>query len=419
MLLKRYFGLVKDPLWTKILTLGLILFFILLSDAILSYWVPNFLEDALKSPFAMGLVISFSSIVGFGADMLLPQIIGNTTVKRLLFWGILANIVFSLLLFSATTRAFILTILAAMAVWGVYYELLGFADQQFVSDSVPFRLHATAWGVISIFKSLAYLLGPVIGGILLAKNLTAPLGVSFFLALATMVILFLSRGKHERKIEIEVDKANLIKELEHWKVLFVHVWPVVFLSFFMGLVDATFWTTGAVLNNDLSKINVAGGFFLPLYEIPTLVVGLILAKKKIYIGKKKLAEKLFLLSGVFLILVGLFQNIFLILSAVFVSGIFISIAFPLTNAVYSDVVSRMGRERKHLIGLSSSTLSLAYIFGPALAGYVAGMVGEKLTFSVVGIFVVLVSGILLFTTPKKLKLPQQELEKWSKSPDLV
>src|SRR3989344_4917125 len=269
MLLKRYFGLVKDPIWTKILTLGLILFFILLSDAILSYWVPNFLEDALKSPFAMGLVISFS-----------------------------------LLLFSATTRAFILTILAAMAVWGVYYELLGFADQQFVSDSVPFRLHATAWGVISIFKSLAYLLGPVIGGILLAKNLTAPLGVSFFLALATMVILFLSRGKHERKIEIEVDKANLIKELEHWKVLFVHVWPVVFLSFFMGLVDATFWTTGAVLNNDLSKINVAGGFFLPLYEIPTLVVGLILAKKKIYIGKKKLAEKLFLLSGVFLILVG-------------------------------------------------------------------------------------------------------------------
>lgn len=33
----------KDALWSKVATLGLTLFFTLLSDAILSFWVPNFL----------------------------------------------------------------------------------------------------------------------------------------------------------------------------------------------------------------------------------------------------------------------------------------------------------------------------------------------------------------------------------------
>jgi MFS family permease len=72
----------------------------------------------------------------------------------------------------------------------------------------------------------------------------------------------------------------------------------------------------------------------------------------------------------------------------------------------------MGRERKHLIGLSLSTWSIAYIVGPIVAGYIARSIGEAKTFTVLGVFTLLVSLILLIASPKKLRLPQKEIKTW-------
>lgn len=70
-----------------------------------------------------------------------------------------------------------------------------------------------------------------------------------------------------------------------------------------------------------------------------------------------------------------------------------------------------------MLGLSSSTISLAYIVGPAIAGWVASMVGERMTFAVLGLGVALISLILLIVTPKKIKLPQSEIETWDRTED--
>jgi predicted MFS family arabinose efflux permease len=72
----------------------------------------------------------------------------------------------------------------------------------------------------------------------------------------------------------------------------------------------------------------------------------------------------------------------------------------------------MGIERKHLVGLSSSTMSMAYIVGPVISGLIASLVGERTTFVVVGVMSVLVSLILLSITPKKLLLPEREIKTW-------
>ena len=121
-----------------------------------------------------------------------------------------------------------------------------------------------------------------------------------------------------------------------------------------------------------------------------------------------------LISGILLAFLGLFEGIVWQLGLVFLASSALSISYPLTDAVYSDILSRMGRERKHMLGLSSSTVSLAYIVGPALAGWIASMVGERMTFSVLGIGVFLISVILLLVTPKKIKLPQTEIEGWNR-----
>jgi MFS family permease len=405
-------AIIKDALWLRVISLSVVLFFVLLADAILSFWVPNFMEEGFKSAFAMGLIMSFSSLVGFVADLVFPQVIKGVTVKKLIFLGILVSLIFILLLLFSTYKLFLVTMLLAMAVWGVYYEFLGFAQQQFVADSTPLRLHSSVWGLLHVFKSLAYFLGPIIAGSAFINGTQMPLFLALVLLGIGFFALLISAKGHERPIEVNMHEVNIWREIGHWRALFVHVWPVVLISLYLGLIDATFWTTGAVWTEALSLVHPWGGYVLSAFILPSIFMGFLVARMGIYEGKKKLAELFLLLTG--LVLAGLWftTSIPLILLIVFSAGLMSAISFPLVDGVYSDIVSRMGRERRHLIGLSRSTISLAYIVGPAVAGYVASKFGSGETLSVVGVGGVILAIFLLILTPKKLKLPQNELKTW-------
>jgi MFS family permease len=65
-----------------------------------------------------------------------------------------------------------------------------------------------------------------------------------------------------------------------------------------------------------------------------------------------------------------------------------------------------------MFGLSSSMFSLAYIIGPVVSGWLVTLVGEIGSFVVLGEITVVVAGLLLLVTPRKLRLPQQELTTW-------
>lgn len=65
-----------------------------------------------------------------------------------------------------------------------------------------------------------------------------------------------------------------------------------------------------------------------------------------------------------------------------------------------------------MVGLSGSTISVAYIIGPIMAGAITQFVGEKNTFVVVGNILAPVSVFLLVVTPEKLRLPQTEIKTW-------
>ena len=401
-----------DPVWQKITTLSMILFFAFLADAILSSWVPGLVEDTFKSPVVMGFVLSFSSIVGLGADMIFPQILKGVNFKKLLFFGIILSLSFSLSLISATLIPFILIFLVSMGIWGVYYEVIGFSNHQFVADSVPLRMHASTWAFIGVFKNLAYFIGPLLTGLLVAYNFRFPAYFAIIFALISLLILIVSKRQHERPISVEIEKISFSCELEHWSVLFKKVWPILIVSTMLGIVDAVFWTTGAVYTGKLAETSLWGALFLPIYALPSLFVGFIIAKKGVVGGKKKAALRFFLLSGIFLALLNLYQGVFWQLAAVFCSSLALAITYPLIEGVYSDVIERMGRQKRHMIGLCSSTTSISYIIGPILAGIVNYFVGSVMTFVFLGYFVIIISLILLSTTPKKLKLPQKEIYRW-------
>lgn len=414
MFIKKPSEIFKDAVWSKILSLSLVLFFILLGDAILSFWTPNLLKDSLKSTIAMGFIVSFSSVVGLGTDLILPQLLKEITVKKLIILAIITSIISTIVLIEASFFPIILLFLFSMAVWGLYYEFLGFAQQQFVADSVPLKLRSGAWGILRIFKDLAYFIGPMIAGWLLMKGKIYPAIFAIGFVLIGFLILHFSKKTHDRPVEINIKEVNFVKELEHWGVLFKHVWPILILSIFLGLIDSFFWTIGAIWTGILAQKNFLGSMFLPLYTLPALFMGFIVVRLKIYKGKKRLAIKFLFLAGIFLALLGLFDAIYWQLTMVFMASLMLSIVYPLTDGVYTDIVARMGRERKHMIGLSNSTSSIAYIIGPIMAGFIASSFGEKNTFVIMGVATALVSVVLYFVTPKKLKVPQSEIKTWAK-----
>jgi len=402
----------EDPVWIRVSSLSVILLFIFLADAILSYWVPNFLEYTYNNTSTVGLIMAFSSIAGLSVDLIFPQILKQVTVKKLILFAITASFIFSGSLLGSTYAPYLLLILFGMVVWGIYYELLIFAQQQFVSDSTPLRYHSGVWGIIGVFRAFAYFLGPIIAGEIVPVEGKYALYLALIFALISFITLSFFHKTHDRVLSIEVDKVNIFKEFEHWVVLFEHVWPIIIMSIILGIIDATFWSVGAIWNETLSESHPIGGLFLSSYILPSMFIGFVIARFSIYKGKKKLAEKFMLFSGLLFAALGLNSGAYWQVSFVFFASIFLSASYPLLEGVYSDIIARMGRERKHMIGLFASTSSVAYIVGPPLAGVIADFVGEQLTFVVLGISTIIISAVLLIVTPKKLLLPQEEIQRW-------
>ena len=398
--------------WLRILSISVIFLFVALSDAILSFWTPAFIEEKLGNAVLMGAIMSFSSVVGLGADLLLPQLIQGIHIRKLIALSLGISLLFAVIMFASTLFPFILIFMVGMAAWGIYYEILGFTRQQFVADATPHKLHASALALIMIFLSLAYTVGPLIAEVLDSKGEKYVIIASILLiSLAFILSQFLIPKSHAH-VHVVTKNLSLWNEFKHWKTLFRVVWPMLIISIMLGVIDAAFWTTGTVYSAHLSEVNILGNFFVPAYMFPSLFMGFVIMKLNIYEHKKKLSQMFFVIAGLLLALLGFSESVVVMLLCVFASSIFLSLVHPLVDAVYADVISRMGRQEWHLIGLCNSSWSLAYIIGPLLAGFISSLVGEKQTFAILGIAAVIVSVILLLVTKRKLVLPQAEIKTW-------
>ena len=386
---------------------SLTLFLMRTADAVISFWAPNQIQSALGSSVWMGIIISFQSIVGFGADLIFPALLGTTKAKRLLFWAVIISALTSFFLASSIAKPFIAIFLVTMTLWGIYYEFMAFASYQFIGSAVPSHQRSSAWGVIDIFINMAYFLGPLLAASALLKGYIFTEGLILIILVGSLLLLSCLKGTHSDPAGLNFRQINPWVELKRWLTLSKTVWPVMMISLLLGFIDATFWTTGAIWTEKLVKISYLGGLFLPFYQLPAIFLGVVVAGWGIYKGKKILAEKFLIIAGL-----AISGSVYWQLIMVFLSSMALSVCYPLLEGVYTDIVFRMGKDRNDVIGLTSSVSNISYVVWPPIAGIIAGLIGERLTFSVVGVLTVIVAVILLFVTPKKLRLPQTEIKAW-------
>ncbi len=427
----------------------IVIFLISLADGVMSYTAPVFIENNLNNAGKMGLIIAASSFSGLVFDFLIGELFSKKSYRFYLLGAIILAFLFPLIFLTLPSKA--VFFIFGMVAWGIYYELIRFSDFHFIHAYVEKDKHAKSWGTLLIFKSLAYTLGPLIASLLISKyfNLSFISALSFVL-LALLLFLAFSRtykkkeqgfGESPKKVSMINNhqltqvvccnsllrkphrmreklhlrsyegslKQGIIKELKIWKILFRKIWPLWIFIFAIFMLDATFWTAGAVLSETLKQKSAFGGFLLTVYMVPGLFMGLLAQKASKPLGKKKIAFISGLLNGLILILVGFTQNIPIILILVFFSSILGALSVPEILATFEDYVSRLPGFGNDMISLERTGENASYILGPIIAGFLAQILGFQKVFSVMGLLLAVTAIVALIFTPRKIPMPQKDL----------
>ncbi len=391
---------------------AVIIFFVQLSDGIMSYIAPVFIEDKVQNPLIMGAILSSSSIFGIICDALFPNLF---RAKRHLFFLWNTIIIASLfpvifLFFPHIIPSFIL----AMAIWGVYFEFMLFSNSYFIEAFISIQRHGLAWGVISTFRALSLFIAPLIAPYLLDKGNHHPLIMSIiFLAVGMLgILIFKKLFPHKKRAvinEVVSKRYSFHKELAIWRILFHKLWPLYIFLLSAVVLEASMFSVGVLATEDLRQQSVWGGSLLAAHVLPNIFTGLMVQKLGSQLGKKKLAFYAGGIGGVLFFVATQMPTPMLMVLTVFVASCFTSITYPAIMAVMQDYVSRLGSFGSEMVGLQNAAGSMAYIIGPTLAGGLSLFFGNVPTIGMIGLLFGLVSLLNVLIVPRKIKMPQKAL----------
>ncbi len=386
------------------------MFFVSLSDGIMSYVTPVILEESLSDPLLVGIVLSISSFFGIFFDFFVAERFRIKPYKFFIFWTIAVATLFplSFLVLPKITISFIIS----MIIWSTYYELRGFSKYNFVHHFAEVKHHPKAFSITNTAQWLAYMIGPLIAVYLLNKSYDMPMFVCLgLIAVAGWFYLLFSKVvKKSRSGPLTVERSkSLKKEYKIFRLLFKTTAPLLAFNVVLVLLDVTFWSTGILYAEELRQQNQLGGLFMTIYGIPALFVGIIAPKIFGKYGKKRTSFALGILAGLSLTLVGVFGNIFLILGATLLAATFSGIIFILMDSVFEDYVVRLKSEGNDIVSINQITTNLAYAVGPIVLGFISKEAGYSATFVFSGILFMLVSVVVIAITPRKIKMPQKNI----------
>jgi len=392
---------------------AIIIFFIFLADAMMSYTVPVLLTNHLNSSFLMGIIIGTSSIAGISCDFLFTKFFNR---KNYVFFGIwLFLIAFSFpssLLFLPRN---IYVFLLAMIIWGVYFELIKFTQFQYINKHVHYKDHTKSWGIFEFTHAFSLFLAPLIAGFLLSKNENLSLSVSIIIYLTGFSLFIFYEVFRNKKIDFSqtniqnAGSRTSAIEIKIWKIILKKLWPIWLMFFALALTDTSFWTIGVLLSEKLKTDNFLGLLILPSYKIPFLFMPFFAQKFSNRLGKKRTIFVSSIIGGLILFIGTIFIHTSNLVFVIFAFSIFISICYPLIYATFEDYVSRSDESQNDIIGIQNSAFSAAYIIGPMLAGLLSTFLEYELIIGLFGLNLVIFAYIALIFTPRKIKIPHKEL----------
>lgn len=386
---------------------SLFIFFWSIFDGVISFLAPILIVQRGFSNTEMGLIIAFSSVAGALIDFVLIKLLRHANYLRIFLLILAISFVFPFVLWSANH---LFVYLLAMVIWGLYYDLYTFGTYDFVShNSISFSEHSSSFGVIELFRSLAGLLAPLFAAYLVVDlvDFSALSSSLFFLTIAAvfyLLIFSLSPLHHFHTPVPHSRSLRYLTELKVWRGVGRVLLPVLVFMVTLYIFDATFWTIGPLFSQHFPEFPHFGGVFMTLYNLPTLFTVWHLDSITSRFGKKRTAFVSFIFASLFLIPLGYLRSPFLVLFFTFLSAVAASFTWPAIEGAVADYVSESPSYGAEIEGLVDLTSNIGYIIGPITAGVLADKIGISHAFSWLGIFVIVVTSIVLLTTPRHIRV---------------
>ena len=298
-----------------------------------------------------------------------------------------------------------------MAVWGFYYDIFNFGLFDFIGLNSEKSEHCQNSGIVIVFKSLGYLIAPLIAAYLIVGQAvgSTPFIYAFvFMIIAAVFYVLLSgfsshRGIHEPVTHIR-KSVGWQKELYLWKNVSSILFPVLVFNTMLFIFDATFWTIGPLFSQNFKNFANFGGLFMTAYTLPTLFTGWFIENITRKFGKKRTAYISFLFCSFTLVLVGFLKNPILVILTTLISSFFGSLAWPAINGAYVDYLTESKKYQNEIEGLNDFTTNIGYVIGPIFAGFAADLLGISLTFTFLGVFNIFLVALLIAFTPKHIRI---------------
>lgn len=404
-------GALTQPWIKRLFLYSVILLFVGLGDAMMSYFSPVYINQYVKNEMIMGVVIATSSMVGLICDILFGEFLKGKHHSYFLIRSILIAGLFAIsyLIFPPIIPILIFS----MALWGVYYELILFSDFHFINHALDHPHHSMGWSVLKSFTGLAYLVGPLIAGYLFSLNQNFPPLGALIMFMVAFGLFFLFRRIVDKRSPADlhqpVAKRNLLHEFQVWRLLLPKLWPIMLFVLILTMMDAAFWTIGSILAEEMNETSSLGGLLIIAYMLPSLFAGYLSSSLTFRLGKKRTAFVTGILCGLTFLGAGVTSPPLLFIALVFIASIFQGMAVPEIFGAIEDYLERLGHSSNALVGLENSTTSLAFIIGPMFAGLIGTILGEQAMFAIMGILITLVSLLALVIVPRKIRLPEKAI----------
>jgi MFS family permease len=392
---------------------SLVIFFITLADGVMSFMAPIAIEDHLRDPALVGIVLSISSFLGIALDLYVADRLAHKSFRFFITRAFLFAALFPVA-FLVFPSKFVFFCLAMLA-WSVYYEFIGYSKYNFVHKFVQLKDHTNAWATLVTFSSMAYMIGPGIAVLLIHKFANLPFYAAIVLVgLSSLIYFFLEKSSGKRREERALplnDRKNLLLEFGVLKTLMKKLWILVFFIMVVTLMDVLMWTVGVLYTAELGRISELGEWLLVIYGLPALFIGLLAEKLKFEMGKKRMAFTSAAIAGLCLIFTGINGNIYSTMVFVFLMSVFFGITIILIDSTFQDYVARAGVVGNDIVSLFQFAHNVSYSFGPIILGVAAKFFGYARTFQLVGVLVLAVAVLSFLITPRKIKMPQKEIKR--------
>ena len=296
--------------------------------------------------------------------------------------------------------------------WGFFFELQAFAQQNYIVDQEPKTHHARDWGAIHAIWIVGGIIGAVLGAFLYSVGGAHYVWVTvgFLCTGLAAAVSFALVVPYKKAVPTthRLVAVGVVQHFRNLKNLFKSFHSLVAIGALGTFVEAAFWSFGALFVLDQFGSQMGEWVFLILFLVMTMLSVIVLERIAPTKGRPQAITLLLLLSGLWLIPFFFEPHGYVALILIAGFGLMFGAIAPLNESLFSDVLSEAKVHDQDILALDKAGNSLGYALGPMVVGAIAHLFGYYIAFGFLGLLCCTYAVVLHLSRFKKAPAPSAE-----------